>query len=208
MNLFKKITSFSDIKFFWILLISITVFVITLFVDYYDNPAYTPVNALVGYGLAIMIGGLWAIFNYVGHMKINVLYRNSKDLSSFVERLTLNKDEKIELLTYMEDYVQNLVDQGKPMEEATSIAINQFKIKEFDQMSKDSAVFHLPAHHYLIGYAFLTGVLFVIWLAISNTITSSLYIIVMEATCFAYATGFIVAFFMYKLIDIMIYKKL
>ncbi|MFC4402695.1 hypothetical protein [Gracilibacillus xinjiangensis] len=207
MNLLKKITSLTDIKYFWILLVSIAVFVVTLLIDYYDNPAHTPFNVLVGYGIAIIIGGVWAIFNYIGHIKVNVLYRKSKDLSSFVERLVLDKEEKTELLAYMEDYAQDLVHQGRSYKEATAVAINQFKINEFDRLSKDSTIFHLPAHHYLIGYAFVATVLFVLWLWIGNTIISSPFITVLEATCFSYASGFIVAYFLYKLIDIMIYKK-
>ncbi|KAB8137601.1 hypothetical protein F9U64_08785 [Gracilibacillus oryzae] len=207
MNVFRKITSFSDIKFLWVLLVSISVFVITLLLDYFDDPAHTPITALAGYGLAIIIGGVWAICNYIGHIKINVLYKNSKDLTAFVDRLTLDKEEKAELLTYMNDFAQDLVLQGKSEEEATAIAISQFKIKEFDRLSKDSSLFHLPAHHYLIGYAFIALFFFAILLLISNTVNSSLYIIVLEATCFAYASGFVAAFFLYKLIDMMIYRK-
>ncbi|MCD4840189.1 hypothetical protein LRS37_15240 [Neobacillus sedimentimangrovi] len=52
--------------------------------------------------------------------------------------------------------VQDLVSHGETKEEATKKAIEQFKIKEFTSLSKNTMLFNLPAHYYLGGFTFVS----------------------------------------------------
>lgn len=184
------------------------IFATTLYIDYKDHPSYTPFAILLCYGFAIVIAGMWSIINYINHIKIHAMYRKDHDLASFVERLAMDKDEKAELLAYMEDFKADLIEQGKSSEEAAKIALHHFTMQEFEKLAKDSTIFKLPAHYYLWGYTALLAVVFIFTLILVNLWTSPVIMVVIEATSFAYAFGFATVFFMYKVIDMMIYKKL
>lgn len=207
-HLFHKVISLKDLKYSWILMISIVVFCITLYLDLKLNPSQVPMQALVGYGSALIISACWGIFNYIGHLRINAMYRKSKDIHAFVYNLAMNQEEKLELKMYLEDYKQDLVSQGNTEEAASQIAINHFKIKEFSSLSKDTQLFNLHAHFYLWGYAILTALCSLVLLFTTNVaVDSSLILIVLETVFAVICIGFSCLFFLYKMMDAMIHCK-
>jgi hypothetical protein len=205
--LINKVFSLSDIKYAWLLLISIISFVGTFYLDLYYNPSFVQTAALAGYGLAFIIAALWGAFNYIGHLRINAMYQKNNDIPAFVDQLALSNEEKLELQAYLEDYVIDLVSQGKTREEAAKEAINQFKVKEFSSLSKNTMIFNLHAHYYLGGYACL-ALLGGLTLIVIHANFPLLVFLVGKYTLLAYGVGFIGLFFIYKLADIILYKKL
>ncbi|MFB4168261.1 hypothetical protein [Virgibacillus sp. JSM 102003] len=208
-NLFHKVVSLKDLKYSWILITSIIVFCITLYLDLKYNPSHVPIKALVGYGSALIISVCWGVFNYIGHVRVNAMYRKSNDIHAFVNSLAMNQEEKLELTMYLEDYTQDLTNQGKTKEEASQIAINHFKIQEFSTLSKDTQLFNLHAHFYLWGYASIAALCSLVLLFISNVVVKSSLILIVLETAFAVTFfGCSLLFFIYKIIDVMIYRKL
>lgn len=205
-HFWKKVFSLQDIKYFWLLMISFIGFDATYYFDLYYDPQFVQTKALIGYGSTFMLAVIWGIFNYIGHIRINVLYQRNHDIPSFVSQLVMNHEEKLELQAYLEDYTQDLENQGRTKDEAAKEAINQFKVQEFSSLSKNTMIFNLHAHYYLGGYAFfailLGGVIGLIGSAIS-----SLFLLVIQYTLFSYALGFGGLFFIYKLVDAVLYKK-
>lgn len=203
----RKIFSFRDIKYSWLLLISFVGFALTFYLDLYDESAQVQKIYLLGYWGGFILATLWGALNYIEHIRINVLYKKSHDIYAFINQLAMGEEEKLELQAYMEDYVEDQVSQGKPQEEATKEAINQFKIQEFTSLSKNTMLFNLHGHYYLGGYAFFAVALGLIsgWL---YSFFPALPIIVVQWTFFAYAVGFVGMFFVYKLVDATLYKKL
>ncbi|WP_027407950.1 hypothetical protein [Anoxybacteroides tepidamans] len=206
-HLIKKAFSLNDIKYAWILLVSFISFAATFYLDLYYNPSFVQKAALAGYGLAFLIATLWAAFNYIGHLRINVMYQKNNGIPAFLEQLALSHEEKLELQAYLEDYVTGQVNQGKSKEEAAREAINQFKVKEFSSLSKNTLVFNLHAHYYLGGYAFL-AILGSVVLLLLHASFFSLPWLVGAYTFLAYGVGFIGLFFIYKLVDSALYKKI
>ncbi|MFD2924355.1 hypothetical protein [Halobacillus naozhouensis] len=208
-HLSRKVLSFRDINYQWVLVTSILIFMATLYADLYEDPSYVPLLAVSGYGIALLVGGIWGAMNYIGHVRVNMVYRKNNDIPAFVDNLAIDREEKLELQAYLEDYTKDLVSQGKDEEEAVKLAIDHFKIKEFSSLSKDTQIFNLHAHYYLWGYTGIAGVLCLSLLYVTNAvITSSLTLIVLEATLFAYGFGFAALFFVYKLLDTILYSKL
>jgi hypothetical protein len=106
----------------------------------------------------------------------------------------------------LEDYIIVLVSQGKTREEAAKEAINQFNVIEFSSLSKNTMIFNLHAHYYYGGYAcfaLLGGLL----LILIHANFPLLLLLVGGYTILAYRVGFIGLFFIYKLADIILYKK-
>lgn len=69
--------SFQQIKHKWILLVSIVVFFVTYFIDLL-SPREKPVSLFVmGAVVATLIAAVWAIINYVSHLKVNPLYKDN-----------------------------------------------------------------------------------------------------------------------------------
>ncbi|WP_079529317.1 hypothetical protein [Halobacillus hunanensis] len=208
-HLYRKVVSLKDIKYGWLLVISILLFMVTLYFDLYYDPSHVPIQAAFGYGIAFIVGVIWGAINYISHIKVNILYRKNNDIITFVDNLAMVQEEKMELQTYLEDYTEDLMTQGMEREKAVKLAIDHFKIREFSSLSKDTQIFNLPAHYYLWGYTGIAGILCLSSLYVTNAlITSSLTLIVIEAALFAYGFGFAALFFVYKLIDTMLYRKL
>ncbi|AIM17192.1 hypothetical protein HW35_13840 [Bacillus sp. X1(2014)] len=206
-NFIIKLFSFKDLKYGWLLSVSFVIFTLTLFFDLYIEPAYVQLPSLAGYGIAFIIASLWGSVNYIGHIKINALYQKSNDIHAFVNQLAINDEERQELQAYLEDFVQDLVSHGETKEEATKKAIEQFKIKEFTSLSKNTMLFNLPAHYYLGGFA-LVSLSVGLLLRVLYIIFPSLFLLVLASSLFAYGVGFMGLFFVYKIIDAIIYKKL
>ncbi|MBT2218015.1 hypothetical protein KK120_19625 [Virgibacillus dakarensis] len=207
MQLFtKKMFSLNDLKYGWLLLISIVTFTTTFYLDLYYEPSKVQIVALAGYGLAFIIATLWGAFNYIGHVRINVMYQKNNDIYSFVSQLTMSHEEKVELQAYLEDYIQDQVDHGKSKNEATKEAIEQFKIKEFNSLSKNTTLFNLHAHYYLGGFTFI-AVIFGLITRLFYLVSPTLFLMVIECTFYVYGVAFVGLFFTYKLIDVVLFKK-
>ncbi|MFY0758609.1 permease prefix domain 1-containing protein [Metabacillus dongyingensis] len=125
----KKIFSLGDIKYSWILSLSAIFFGITNYLDrmYSNDPAW--VHA--GYWISFAIAVLWGVLNYISHIRMNNMYKKQDDLQLYVNQLVMSEEDKLELRTYLEDYVQDLMKQGNTEADAMREAINQFKVKEF-----------------------------------------------------------------------------
>jgi NADH:ubiquinone oxidoreductase subunit 6 (subunit J) len=75
MNVFvKKIFNLSDIRYSWLLLVSMLFFMFSL---YYNkiNPNISTMIELITYGGAVALAIVWSILNYIDHIKINVQFR-------------------------------------------------------------------------------------------------------------------------------------
>ncbi|WP_050180465.1 hypothetical protein [Domibacillus robiginosus] len=202
-----KAFSLNDIKYSWLLLISIIIFGVSFYLDLYFIPAFVQITALLGYGGAFILAALWGALNYIGHIRINALYQKNHDIFAFVDQLALDHEEKLELQAYLEDYVHDQINNGKTKEDAAKEAISQFKVKEFSALSKNTMLFNLHAHYYLIGFSFLAFLAFFI-LLLAHTSSSSLFLLAGAYTILAYGIGFAGLFFVYKVVDIILYKKL
>ncbi|WP_099156717.1 hypothetical protein [Virgibacillus ndiopensis] len=203
----RKVFSLKDLKYSWLLLISVISFYITYYLDLLYNPAHVPIIALIGYGVAFIIAAIWGGFNYIGHIKVNALYQKHNDIHAFVSQLAMSYEEKMELQAYLEDYTTDQINQGKSENEAAREAINQFKIKEFSSLLKNTMIFNLHAHYYLGGYVFIAVITGLI-LKLISVFCPFLPLLVIAYTLFTFGFGFIGMFFIYKLLDAVLYKKL
>ncbi|WP_208589605.1 hypothetical protein [Gracilibacillus suaedae] len=205
----KKLLYLKDIKYSWLLFISILVFTTTIYMDLAFHQTGSPKVALVAYAISLLIVFAWAVFNYIGHIRLNGMYKRNNNIKAFVDNLVLSNDERLELQAYLEDYSQDLIEQGMTKEDAIIAAINEFKVNEFSSISKNTQIFNMHAHYYLGGYALLGITASLILLVISNVLTDPpLISIVLEVTFMLYGIGFFGLFFVYKLMDIFIHKKL
>jgi hypothetical protein len=78
-----------------------------------------------------------------------------------VNQLAMSEEDKLELQTYLEAYVQDLIQQGKTKDEAAREAINQFKVIEFLSLSKNTSFLNLHAHFHLIGWVTILTIAFI-----------------------------------------------
>ncbi|WLD94685.1 hypothetical protein [Alkalihalobacillus sp. AL-G] len=207
--LMKKIFSLRDITYGWLLIVSILLFVVTVYVDLYNDPSTIQLYTLAGCLLAFFLAVLWGILNYIGHIRMNAMYQKYNDIQAFVNNLALDPDDQLELQTYLEDYASDLVDQGLNKHDAAKQAIQQFKVKEFTTLSKNTMLFNLHAHYYLWGYTCIAAIVTIcLFLVTEMVFLSSLVLVVLETTIFLYGLGLCGMFFLYKLFDAMFYKKL
>lgn len=206
-KLIKKIFSLYDLKYIWLLLISFIAFYITFYLDLLYEPSYVQLTALAGYGCAFITASVWSVLNYINLIKFNIMYKKSSDINAFVDQLTISREEKLEIQGYLEDYIEDLISSGKQRADATREAIESFKVKEIISSSKNSRLFNLHAHYYLLGYSFImviTGLLLrIIYLNINSLLLLSL-----EWLLYLYGIGFTGLFVVYKLFDIVLYKKI
>jgi len=174
--------------------------------DTLNQPQQSHIAYLVGYALAIMIASFWGILNYIDHLRINPLYKQATTIHEFIAELELNADDKLELATYMEDYVNDQVANGEDINSATEKVIRQFKVKEItgNQLNKDMFFFH--SHHYLLGNGLLfllIGIVF--WFLFSQFHSITLVTIQLLGICYAF--GFWLLFVLYKFLNIILKKK-
>lgn len=210
MKILSKIFSLSDMKYYWLLILSIIVCAVFFYRDRMNemNTSNEQMWFYVGYGISFGLAILWSVANYIGHIRINALYRKQQNIQAYVEQLAMSAEEKTELRNYLEDYAQDLMSQGKTKEQATAEAISQFKVKELLSLSKNTALFHLHAHYYLLGWAIIAFILLGLVGIWDSLVSSSLPTFIVEMIFLAYGSSLMILFFIYKLLDALIYKKL
>lgn len=198
--------SFNEMKYKSVLILSIFIFGTSYFFDTVNEPQTSTILFLFGYVLGIMIASFWGILNYIDHLRINPLYKQANTINEFVDELELNEDDKLELKTYMEDYVCDQVANGKDIQSATKEVISQFKVQEItgNQLRKDPFFFH--SHHYLLGngaICFLIGIVF--WILFSQF--DSIIFVTIEVLGTCYASGFWLLFVLYKFLNVILKRK-
>ena len=206
-KIIKKIFSLKDLKYTWLLLISFIAFYTIFYLDLLNEPSYVQITALAGYGCAFITASVSSVFNYINLIKFNIMYKKSSNINAFLDQLTVSREEKLEIQGYLDDYIEDLIASGKQRTDAIREAIESFKVKEILSSSKNSKIFNLHAHYYLLGYSFImvTAGLFlrVIYLNVNSLLLLSL-----EWLLYLYGIGFAVLFVIYKLFDIVLYKKI
>jgi hypothetical protein len=205
--LFKKLWSVTDIKYGWIITLSFLVFLFLFYIDLRVNRHFIHPLALVGYGLAFVVAVVWSILNYISHIKINVLFKQSSDIDAFLSQLTISRDEKVEIKAYLEDYIVDLMENGQELMEATKEAIEAFKVKEMLSLSKNTALLNLPAHYYLLGIG-VSLLILGLFTRLLELVDYDLFLLALEWLFYLYGVGCIGLFFAYKLLDIVLYKKI
>lgn len=202
-NTLRKIFNLTDIKNSWLLIASMIIFLLSLYTEKVKG-AIIPL-----YALAIVSAVIWGILNYINHIKVNANYKKFDNIETYVDNLVINKDEKLELKSYLEDFAADLISQGKTSKEAVQIAINQFRVQEFSSLSKNNSILNLPIHYYLIGYVLIDIALILILEFLRITIlASSFWLSAIEFMFIVYGVGLIGLFFLYKMLDTVISKKL
>jgi hypothetical protein len=151
----RKIFSIGEIKQGWLLLLSAAICAATFAIDVIYDPD-DQFWLSVAYYASFTAAAVWAIANYVLHLRLNRLYRKRDDIRAYAEQLALPADERQELLDYLEDFAADLERRGRSEEEAVREAITQFQVKEFLSMSKRSSPIETHGHHYLLGCAALS----------------------------------------------------
>lgn len=206
-NFLRKAFSLGEIRFGWILLLSIALCSITFFYDEHFNPEDQFWLALFYY-VSFTLALVWSLANYVRHIRMNSLYRRQNDIHTYVAQLALNKEDKLELQNYLEDFAADLEHQGRSKEEAAKEAINQFKVKEFLSMSKHTRPFETHGHHYLMGYALLAFAAAFLLAIIDQTTTQDvLFLYIMQVVLAVYGVCFIALFVLYKTFNKFLYQK-
>lgn len=207
-NWTRKTFSLAELRYSPVLLLSIVICVAAFYIDEHVNPG-DQLWLAVTYYISFSLAALWCGINYVGHIKMNNLYRKHADIGAYVEQLAMSTEDKTELRNFLEDFAADLEEQGRTKEEAAKEVISQFQVREFLAMSKHTVPFETHGHHYLLGCGILLlgvcltalaagalwGQHFLVWLIISSV--SGVY-----GACFfgVYA--------LYKLLDRLIYNKL
>lgn len=209
MNLFmKRMFNLSDMRYKWLLFASMLLFVLSLY-NNKINPDMGTAMEWLTYGSSVICAFVWSILNYVGHIKLNTLYRKHDSIEAYVDSLAMKKQEKDDLKTYLDDFVKDLEANGKTKDEAVKIAISQFQVQEFNSISKNSGILELPSHQYLLCYVliFMAAVIFILCLV--NTVFREVFFL--KAIYFMlilYSVAFIGLMFLYKLLDVIVSKKI
>jgi len=207
-NLTRKIFSLRDLKYPWLLLISSVLCILTFYVDEHFDPG-DQFWLSIAYFTSFAFAAIWGGMNYVGHIRINNLYRKQNDIRAYVDQLALSGEDKLELHNYLEDFAADLEQRGRSKEEAITEAINQFKVKEFLSMSKHTRPFESHSHHYLLGYSSLALTASFFLILINYVFPSfSLYLLILETVLAVYGLCFILLLILYKIFDKFIYRKL
>lgn len=207
-QLTRKIFNLSDLRYSWLLLISMGIFLASLY-NSKINLELTPMVELATYASAVITAMVWAILNYIAHIKVNANYKKYNNIDAYVDNLVMGKDERAELKAYLEDFVNDLVSQGQTQENAVKIAIDQFRVQEFTALSKTNPLLNLPIHHYLVGYIVIAMILGISLQVLTATLfPHSFLLLSIEFMLFNYGIGFVGVFFMYKLIDSVLSKKI
>jgi len=121
----------------------------------------------------------------------------------------MNKQEKEDLKSYLNDFVKDLQQNGKTEDEAIKTAIAQFQVQEFTSLSKNNGIFELPSHYYLLGYFIIfVAAIVVIGIFINTILGDSFLLKAMNFTLNLYSIGLLCLLFLYKLIDKLITKKI
>ncbi|KPU42824.1 hypothetical protein OXPF_35870 [Oxobacter pfennigii] len=204
MNKIKKIYSLTDIKYPWLLLISMLGFILALYFNRAYPYAFTRIEIVI-YGAVFLVALLWSILNYVGHLKISAIYKRHDNIEVFIRGLTMNNEEKADLTEYINDFVKDLEENGSTHEEAVRTAISHFQVKEFTQWQGN--IFETPIHYYLLGYVSIFAGLIIVIQCIDLIVSLPFIILAVSFMLMLFSAAFICLFFIYKLMDVMIAKK-
>ena len=204
MNKIKRIFNLIDIKYPWLLLISMLAFIIALCFNRIYPDAFTRIEIVV-YSAVFLIALLWSILNYVGHLQISAIYKKHDNIEAFIKKLTMSKEEKAELTEYLNDFIKDLEENGNTHEEAVKTAISHFQVKEFTQ--SEGNIFETPIHYYLLGYVSIFVELIIVIQCIDLIISLPFIILAVSFMLMLFSVAFICLFFIYKLIDVTIAKK-
>lgn len=207
--LMKKAFDLSDLRYPWLLLASMLLFVFSLYNNKMNPDISTAVEWLT-YGTSIICAFVWSVLNYIDHIKINALYRKHNSTEAYVDSLTMKKQEKEDLKTYLDDFVKDLEANGKTKDEAVKIAISQFQVQEFTSLSKNSGILELPAHHYLIGYVLIfAAVAVILFICLTNAAFKDVFLLhAIYFMLILYSVSFVGLLLFYKLLDLIVAKKL
>lgn len=204
----RKVFNLSDIRYPWVLLISMLLFVFSLY-NNKINPDISTIVEWATYGTAIGGAFVWSILNYIDHLKISAIYRKNDNIEIYVESLAMNREEKEDLKEYLNDFVRDLEEGGMKREEAIKTAIGQFQVQEFLSLSKNKGIFELPTHYYLLGYVLIFVVIMIIIKVLTSTIFEDLFLFhAINFTLSLYTISFLGLLILYKLIDLIIEKKM
>ncbi|MEC0128335.1 hypothetical protein [Paenibacillus pabuli] len=207
-NLTRKIFSMGELKYGWLLLISIVICIATFYVDEHYDPG-DQFWLSIAYFTSFTLAAIWGGMNYVGHIRMNNLFRKQNDIHTYVDQLALSGEDKLELKNYLEDFATDLELHGMIKEEAVKEAINQFKAKEFLTMSKYTSPFESHGHHYLLGYGFLAIAASVFLVLIDYVFPSfSLFMLIIKTVLAVYGTCFFALLILYKVLDRIIFWKI
>ncbi|MEL7566738.1 MAG: hypothetical protein AAGU27_17915 [Dehalobacterium sp.] len=204
MNKIRRIYYLADIKYPWLLLISMLAFITALFFNRFYPDTFTRIEIVI-YGAVFLVALLWSILNYIGHLRISVIYKKHDNIEAFIKRLTMSKEEKTELSEYLNDFVKDLEENGSTHEEAVKTAISHFQVQEFTQAQGN--IFETPIHYYLLGYVSIFVGLIIVIQCIDLIISLPFIILAVSFMLMLFSIAFICLFFIYRLIDVMIAKK-
>ncbi len=204
MDKIKRIYNLADIKYPWLLLISMLAFIIALCFNRFYPDAFTKIEIVV-YGAVFLVALLWSILNYAGHLQISAIYKKYDNIEAFIKSLSMSKEEKAELTEYLNDFIKDLEENGSTHEEAVKTAISHFQVKEFTQSQGN--IFETPIHYYLLGYVSIFVGLVIVIQCIDLIVSLPFIVLAVSFMLMLFSAAFICLFFIYKLIDVMIAKK-
>ena len=205
MNKLKRIYNLTDIRYPWLLLLSMVMFILSL-CFHRLHPNIDSNMEIVIYGAGFAVALTWSILNYISHLKLNTIYKKHDDIAVFVEHMSMKKDEKIELIQYLNDFVKDLEEKGDTHENAVKKAISHFQVQEFTA-AQDDDLFEKPTHYYLLGYvSIFVGVILIIR-CLDIIFPVPFMLLAASFMLVLYSIAFFCLFFLYKLLDVLISKK-
>lgn len=207
-NWARKVFSLAELRYSPVLLLSIVVCVVAYTIDEQIDPQ-DQLWLAVTYYISFSLAALWCGINYIGHIRVNNLYRKHGDIGAYVEQLVMDAEDKTELRNFLEDFAADLEEQGRSREEAAKEVISQFQVREFLAMSKHTVPFETHGHHYLLGYCML--LLGVCAMATSVELLLAqppLVWLIISSVSGVYGVSLFGVYMLYKLLDRFIYKKL
>lgn len=205
MNKVKRIYNLTDIKYVWLLLLSMIMFILSLCYDKF-YPKVDSRTEMIIYGASFAVASIWCILNYISHLKLNAIYKKHDNINVFVEQMAMEKEEKIELIQYLNDFVKDLEEKGDSHEDSVKKAISQFQVQEF-LAAQDGDLFDKPIHYYLLGYvSIFVGVVLIIE-CLNVLFPVPFIVLAANFMLELYGIAFFCLFFLYKLIDVLISKK-
>ncbi len=204
----RKMFSIGEIRYGWVLLLSVAICVITFFIDETVNPE-DQLWLSVAYFASFAAAAVWAAANYIGHLRMNGLYRKQHDIGAYVAQLALGADDRAELRNYLEDFAADLERQGRSKAEAEKEAIMQFQVKEILSMSKHTSPFEAHGHHYLLGCACIA----LTAAAASGAVYAAIpgdkpFALLATSVSAVYGCSFLAQYALYKMLDKLLYQKI
>lgn len=203
MTCIKKCFRFQEIKYPWVLLVSMILFVAMLFVNRLFPQDFAKIEN-VAYGIVCLTALLWALLNYHAHLKAYALCGEHNSVEGFLEQLCLSREEKEELAEYLNDFVSDLESSGNTHAQAVSQAIGQFQVKEFIQGN----ALQTGSQYYLLGYRLLFTVISFIIEVLKLLFPLPFFLSAFSFMFVCFGVGLIGLFFVYKLTDMLLKKRM